>query len=218
MKDKLVALTEGKDFEKLKNYFINIIKKIAREKNLEDFLRHRVGDDFAEEVFNAFLLKLKIMENPLKNKEEINTLYVNKVIYSCIVEVLNSSRPEIEIPAGDIKREGEEGNVLDFEEVIPTIHEDYSIEAKDLFEIVMEIISEKDIEVLCYYLYKEFYSQEIQISGLSKSTLYKRWERLKKKLASELPYIPDEGEFREFAEKFLSEICNKRGLIPLKED
>jgi len=78
MKDKLIALTEGKDFEKLKNYFIHIIRKMAREKNLEDFLRQRVGDDYAEEVFNTFLLKLKIIEDSIKDKKEINTLYVKK--------------------------------------------------------------------------------------------------------------------------------------------
>jgi len=134
------------------------------------------------------------------------------------VDVLNSSRPPIEASTNDIKIKDEEGKVLNFEEVIPETRKDYSLEVENLFNIFMKVLSEKDIEVLCYYLYKEFYSREIQISGLSKSALYKRWERLKKKLVSELPYIPDEEEFREFAEKFLSEVCNKRGFLPLKED
>jgi len=212
VRENLINLLEGKNYDELREYYINLIKKMASQKGLDVFLRNRVGDDYAEEVFSLFLLKLKIMEKTIRQKENIVQSYVNKIIYTCIIDILNSFKKGEEISVRELSHENEEGEVLDFEDAIPVYHKDYSIEAEDLLKIVMKIISEKDIEVLCYYLNKEFYSREIPIS-VNKTTLYKRWERLRKKLASELPYIPSEEEFRAFAEKFLSEVCEKKGFI-----
>jgi len=79
-------------------------------------------------------------------------------------------------------------------------------------------LSEKEKRVMCYYLYKSIYSKEIPIKGISKANLYKTWERLKNKIATEMSYIPSEEEFREFVERFLSEVCEKEGYLIERSD
>jgi len=115
--------------------------------------------------------------------------------------------------------EDEEGKVVSFEENI-AVEEDKDLEivSEDLFYEIVNKLSEKEKKVMCYYIYKSIYSKEIPLEGISKANLYKTWERLKKKIATEMAYISSEEEFREFVEKFVSEVCEKEGYLIERSD
>ena len=118
----------------------------------------------------------------------------------------------------ELNYENQEGETFSFEENIRVEEDkDLQINAQELLNAVMDILKEDDIKVMCYYFCKELYSEEIELEGLTKTNLYKRWERLKKKLAQELPYVPTREEFREFAERFVSDVCESKGYITKKE-
>ncbi len=202
VKDRILAFLEGSERE----YFKQLIRKEAVKSGLDTLLRKKIGDDYEDEILSVLYLKLYVMKEELKAKPKINHSYLSRVIYTCMVDTLNGNTEE------KVILRDEEGNVRDFEEVFGE-ERDYDINpsSEELFRAVKDKLKDKDVDVLCYYLYKELYSIEIKPEGMNKTTLYKRWERLKKKLAGLFPFVPTEEEFREFAEKYLSEVCEKRG-------
>ncbi len=212
MKDKLIAFAEGREDQRTRDFFMREIQKVAKSSNMEGFLKKRIGDDYAEEVLAELRLKVFMMKEELEKKGPIYKAYIRKIIRSCLVDRLNGSARLDTISTEKLLYENEEGKVLSFEEVYGAEEDkDLRIQTEELFSLMMKILSEKDMEVLCYYLHKELYSREIKLKGMTKANLYKRWERLKKKISQKLPYTPTEEEFREFTEKFLSEVCDKRG-------
>ncbi|EDP75984.1 sigma-70 family RNA polymerase sigma factor [Hydrogenivirga sp. 128-5-R1-1] len=221
MKDILIALAQGKEDLKARNFLIKEIRAVARESNTESLLRNRIGDDYAEEILADFKLKVLLMlkSGKLEEKEFISTFYVRKMIRSCIVDALNGDPKLNLVNMEELNYQDEEGNVVSFEENVGIEEDkDLSITVGDLFSELVNKLSEKDKKVMCYYLYKSLYAKEIALDGLSKANLYKSWERLKKKLAEEMPYVPSEEEFREFAERFLSEVCDKEGYSIERKD
>ncbi|GAB6065983.1 hypothetical protein JCM9492_10750 [Aquifex pyrophilus] len=209
IKGKVFAFLEGKE----KEYFKELIKKEATKSGLEVFLRKKIGDDYVDEILSVLYLKLYLLKEELETRPRINHSYISRVIYTCMVDTLNGNSEE------KVVFRDEEGEVRDFEEVFGE-EEDYELSpaSEELFGAVSNKLKDKDIDVLCYYLYKELYSVEIKLEGMNKTTLYKRWERLKKKLAKLFPFKPTEEEFREFAEKYLSEVCEKRGYKRKEEN
>lgn len=218
MKDKLAGLIEGS--KEAEGFFLKEIRKLVRSMEIEPLFKRRFGDDYAEEVLSDLRLKVFLMFNAgkIEDKDFISLSYVRKMIRSCVVDALNGEFKMKTVSMENLNYEGQEGEVVSFEENIAVEEDkDLSLEAESLFEAIMRILSDKDMDVLCYYLYKAMYSEEVVPEGTSKTNLYKRWERLKKKIAKELPYTPSEEEFREFAERYLSEVCDTRGY-KLRED
>ena len=217
----LIALAEGRESLKAKSFLIGEIRAVARESNTEELLKKRIGDDYTEEILADFKLKVLLMlkSGKLEEKEFISRAYLRKMIRSCIVDALNGDPRFKFISIEELNYEDEEGNTASFEENIGIKEDkDLKITASDLFSRLMGKLSDKDKKVMCYYLYKSLYSKEIHLEDISKANLYKSWERLKKKLAEEMPYIPSEEEFREFAERFLSEVCDKEGYSIERKD
>ena len=220
LKELLEGLVKGD--EKVKPFFISQIRKIASQEqirkeasqeSLEEFLKKRLGKDYHEEAFSELRLKVFLMyrKGSLGKKESINFSYLRKMIRSCLWDLYRRESKVDFISLESLSYENEEGKVISFEERFgKSVDKGLEIRVRELFEILLKVIPERDYDVFCYYLYKELYSKEVVLENLSKSNLYKRWERLKKKLARELPYEPTPEEFRQFCEKFLSEICNKR--------
>ncbi len=209
MKDKIVALLEG-DLQ-AKEFFLREIKKVAGE--MEPLLKARLEDDYGEEILSDLLLKLLIMKDALLQKEKINRSYLHKVIRSCIIDRLSREGKLQTLSMDRPLWEDDEGEIRSFEEVFGVEeNRDLKIEAGTLFDEIMSFLSEKDRDVLCYYLYKELYNKEVKVEGISKGALYKRWERLKAKINRKLSFVPTQEEFRLFAERFLSEVCTKRGF------
>ena len=221
MKEMLIALAQGKEDLKTRNFLIKEIRAVARESNTESLLRKRIGDDYAEEILADFKLKVLLMlkSGKLEEKEFISTFYIRKMLRSCIVDALNGDPKLNLVNMEELNYQDEEGNVVSFEENVGIEEDkDLSITVGDLFSELVNKLSEKDKKVMCYYLYKSLYAKEIALDGLSKANLYKSWERLRKKLAEEMPYVPSEEEFREFAERFLSEVCDKEGYSIERKD
>ncbi len=214
MKEALKTFAEGKEDLQFRNFLLKEIRSVARENEIEDLLKRRLGDDYAEEVLADFRLKVFLMvrSGKLEEKEFISKSYVRKMIRSCAIDILNGDSKLNFISVEDLNYESDEGNVVSFEENVSVEEDkDLQINAEDLFDEIVAKLSEKEKKVMCYYLYKSLYSKEIPLEGISKDNLYKIWERLRKKIANEVSYIPSKEEFREFAERFLSEICDKEG-------
>jgi len=210
MKGKIEALLNGDP--EAKQFFLEEIRRVALQSKMESLLRTRIGDDYPEEVLSALILKLFSMKEAILRKEEVNRSYIRKVIRSCLVDAVNKEAGVTIVSTNNPVKYDEEGRVREFEELFG--HEenkDMEIEAKELFDEILSILSEKDIDTLCYYLNTKIYKREVKIKGMSKDALYKRWERLRKKIRKRLAYMPSEEEIRVFAERFLSEVCAKRG-------
>ena len=221
MKDVLKALAEGREDPKVRNFLLKEIQTIARESEMEILLRKRLGDNYIEDILSDLRLKALIMlkSGKLEEKELVSVSYVRKMIRSCMVDALNGDSKLNPVSMEYLNFEDEEGNVTSFEESISVEEDkDMKIIAKDLFEEIVGKLTEKEKKVMCYYLYKSLYSREILLDGISKTNLYKSWERLKKKIASEISYVPSVEEFREFAERFLSEVYDKQGYSIKESD
>ena len=214
MKEALKALAEGREDPRFRNFLLKEIQSVARENELEELLKRRLGDDYAEEILADFRLKVFLMvrSGKLEEKEFISKSYIRKMIRSCAIDILNGDSKLNFMSVEDLNYENDEGDVVSFEENISVEEDkDLQINAEDLFEEIVAKLSEKEKKVMCYYLYKSLYSKEISLQGISKANLYKIWERLRKKIANEISYTPSKEEFREFAERFLSEVCDKEG-------
>ncbi len=214
MKDILIALAEGREDLKARNLLIKEIRAVARESKTEALLRKRIGDDYAEEILADFKVRVILMvkAGKLEDKEFISLNYLRKMLRSCMIDALNGDSKINFVSMEELNYEDDEGNVVSFEENVGFEEDkDLKLAASDLFSKLVVKLSDKDKKVMCYYLYKSLYSKEIPLDGISKANLYKSWERLRKKLAEEMPYVPSEEEFREFAERFLSEVCDKEG-------
>ncbi len=211
MKEKILALAEGRVTGKDIQFFKRQILKVAESLNLTVVLRRKFQDDFVDDIFADMTMKVILFKEELEKKEKITLSYVRKIIRSCIADLLDGSGKIITISVENLSREDGEGKTTGFEDLFGNEEDkDLRLQAEDIFESVVNNISDKDTDVLCYELYKRLYGKEIKLS-MNKTTLYKRWERLKEKLRKWIPYEPTPEEFREFAEKFLSEICDKRG-------
>ncbi len=211
MKDKIAALAEGRETAEIAALFRREIVSVARSSGLEFWLRKKLKDDYVEEIYADLRLKVLLMKEELLRKERITRAYVRKMIRSCILDALNRQKINT-VSVELLVSKDEEGGVRNFEDSFGEEERvDLEIEARDMFDIVLENISEKDIEVLCYELHRNLYSREIELKTISKTVLYKRWERLKEKMSRWIPYTPSPEELRAFAERFLSEVCDKRG-------
>ena len=214
MKEALKALAKGREDPQFRNFLLKEIQSVARENELEELLKKRLGDDYAEEILADFRLKVFLMvrSGKLEEKEYISKSYIRKMIRSCAIDILNGDSKLNFMSVEDLNYENDEGDVVSFEENISVEEDkDLQINAEDLFEEIVAKLSEKEKKVMCYYLYKSLYSKDIPLEGISKANLYKIWERLRKKIANEISYTPSKEEFREFAERFLSEVCDKEG-------
>ncbi|MDQ7039149.1 MAG: hypothetical protein Q9N26_08175 [Aquificota bacterium] len=210
MREKIEALLSGN--EEARRFFLEEIKKVALQSKVEHFLRTRLGDDYAEEVLSDLILKFIIMREVLLKKERITRSYVRKVIRSCLVDTVNREGKISTVSINNPVNPHEEGWVESFEDLLGKEEDkDLRIQAEELFDVIMSLLSEKDKDTLCYYLNTEIYDRNVEVKGMSKDALYKRWERLKKKIREKLTFVPTEEEFRIFAERFLSEVCAERG-------
>ncbi len=216
MKKLLTDLTKGKFDNNIKNFLISEIEKVAVSSELVELLKNKIGDDYAEEILAELTFKIYIMfrKGNLEKKDFINKSYLRRMIQSCIVDVLEKDKKISVINLESFNYKDEEGRIISFEEKFGTeIDNSLSIDVEYIFNTICETLTEKDYDVLCYYLYKEYLSKEIILDNMTKNNLYKRWERLKRKIVNKLDYVPSHEEFKEFAYRFMSDVCEKRGYL-----
>ncbi len=211
----------AEDFKKLSKKLKNILKKalntffdlkIKVEKDFQKFY----GDNYLDELTQEFILKLISSKDNLKKKRFIHENYLlfsarNLICYQ-INMIKESSEKEVKF--SDLLSENDSEDEKDYlvEERIAQYVEDYLETAKiqHIFNLIKENLSKKDLEVLCWYIYKNIYKENFSISA-KESTLYKRWERLKNKLKT---ILEEDFSFEEIPagklfEQIKSEICEK---------
>jgi len=215
LKDTLLRFADGRESQEEKEFIKNTLLKQVRLSEKEEAFKNRWGDDFLEDLLSDLREKLIEIKRNLESKEFINWRYFLKLVNSCIEEFSKDLRKIQELSYERIKPESEEYE-LEFEETILFSYEkkpEESLECVEFYYIMLKLIDREDYPVLCYYLCKEFHGDCKKPENLSESNLYKRWERLKKRLKERLPYEPSEHEIGYFADRFLSEICKKEGYI-----
>ncbi len=107
----------------------------------------------------------------------------------------------------------EGGDERRFEERIAVSHKITSLlTVKEAVNLLKEKLSQREIEILCYYLHSVIYRKEENpfLAGKSQDAKYKAWSRLKPKIREILKdFYFSEEEMRLFSELFLSECEGK---------
>ncbi len=214
-KDLLIKLSEGKETAQEREFVKNTIAKFVRQTGREKILKARWGDDYVEELFLELRLRVIHRRSILEEKTFISWFYLLSVVRSCVEEFYHKLRSFQEIPyellnpkTEEDRRSIEEKKIFAYEEKV-----EEKTEGQEFYEIMLDLLGEKDYPVLCYYICKEVQKDCRKPKGISEANLYKRWERLKRKLRDHLPYEPSNEAIKYFTNRFLSEICHKHGLI-----
>lgn len=192
------------DFEnKIKG---TIVSFISRE-GLEQSIKRILGDNYLEEIYSTFVLKLLSNKELILSKPKVSFSYLASMIKNTIMDLYRKKSFLYEISVQAFQDTGEEEGNL--EEVIFKIESpNYTpLEVYDLLKKVTSYLDDKDKETLCYYIAKEL-GEDFEVKTLSKNALYKRWERLKKKLREILEEINEEL-WKYFVDLYMSEVCRK---------
>lgn len=201
IQQKIVEFLEGKSNEGLQIIANIFFKQINSEK-----FAHLGWDK--EELFGDFILK--IFEKREKLLEIFTTQpmgaasYIREMVKNFLIDHLNSLPPKIE------NIEDYKNTVKDSRTPVEVIN---SIEAYRLRELIKEQFSDDEIILLCYMTDKECQKsiRETVFNNVSDDALYKRVERLKKKLAELVKsksFAID--SVRLFLEEILPQICKER--------
>jgi len=215
-KELLIKFAEGKETPKEREFLKNTIAKFVRQIGKEESFKKRWGDDYVEELLSKLSVKVISQKDLIKEKTFVSWKYFLSIIKSCVIEFYQELRSLQEFPYEEAKNPKTEENNRSVEETGIFAYEEKveeKIEAEEFYEYMLNFLEEKDYPILCYYLCKEFQKDCKKPEGLSETNLYKRWERLKKKLRDRLTYEPSAEAMKYFIDKFLSEICKKLGYI-----
>lgn len=197
---KLIEFLEGKSVEGLE-----IISNIFyKQINSEKFSQIHWDK---EELFGDFVLKIfekreKLLE--IFSSQQMGAAsYIREMVKNFLIDRLISLQPQTE----DI--EDYKDYIKDSKSPADIINQ---IEAQRLREILKSKLSENDIFLLCYITDKECQKsiKETVFNDVSDDAIYKRAERLKKKLA-ELTRLNGFGKesVKVFLEEILPEICKE---------
>lgn len=217
-----------KDYRKVLEGFLNGSKKDENllrgmiQSILSDELRALLvkktgSDDFMEDLLSELRLKLFTTRNRWQNLEYISYKYLRSLLKNLIVDTINGAK--VEVYSLQVEVFEDIAKPITYEDIIKDARDYYAeTEGKAIFESLLKKIKEDDEPVLCYYFMKVFYGAEIELPGLSKDSLYKRWERLRRSKLREVFDSVSEEELRTVVELFLSEICQKKGYISIREE
>lgn len=183
----------------------NAITRFISREGLESSIRRLLGDSYLEDIYSTFILRLLSSKELLLSKREISFGYLTAMIKNTVMDVYRKRALAYEVSIHSLWPDNED----DLEEVIfrtapPSYH---PLELLELFDKVVGMLDDKDRETLCYYIAKEL-GEKFEMKDLSKDALYKRWERLKKKLGENLSEINEEL-WRAFMDMYMSEVCDK---------
>ena len=212
----------SKDYEVFKKEVKSLIKatfSYAFTFDVEALFKKAYGDDYLEDLFQDFLLRLFQNKEIILKLKFINKKYLVSVIQNIIYYHLSSDFKPIKRQKSFeeiVNWEDEEEKVKAEEQLPATVHDHLKkLRLNHWFNELQKRLSEIDKEVFCYYLFKHLLKKEMELKTLSKTNLYKRWERLKTKLKNILGTALEEGveELKELFDVFLVKICKKKFLI-----
>ncbi len=185
----------SKEYKALKELVFSLSRKYLQNPSPMDL----------EDVWSEFLYRLSIYKNRFLSPKPVSAKYIEKMVKNIIID-LNSSKEKV---FSEYTFETKEGKVFTIEDFVGV--EDKNIlnaEVEQSLERLKALLREEDYEVLCYYVLKMLHDIQIKVS-ISKDNLYKRWERLKKRIE---PIFRDLNDYQEsYLIKKLSELCKNRG-------
>lgn len=194
------------------NYLRRLIQN-SLSPSMRSVLVKKIGDDYEGELLSELRFRLVKSKDYWQRLEYISLGYLKTIIRNLLVDTINGGRIEVYSLQEQVFEE-DTARPITYEDIIkdhrPTFAE---AEANLLFDALMKSIKEEDIPVLCYYIGKNLYGIEVDLPGISKDNLYKRWERLRKGRLKEVFDGVGPQELRIALERFLSEVCEKRGYI-----
>ncbi|MEJ5339862.1 MAG: hypothetical protein ACK42C_06985 [Aquificaceae bacterium] len=198
--------------KKEENYIRKLIQ-VSVNPYMKSLLVRKIGDDYEEELLSELRFRLIKNKDYWQSLEFISLNYLKSMIRNLLVDTINGGRVEVYSLQVQVFEE-ETAKPLTYEDILKdTRHAFVEAEGNTLFDALMRVIREEDVPVLCYYLGKSLYGVEVELSGLSRDNLYKRWERLRKGRLKEVFDGAEPEELRIAVERFLSEVCEKKGYI-----
>jgi hypothetical protein len=209
------------EYEKILKEIKRSIKKTFKnffEPQIEAHFKKFYGEDYLQVLAHELFLKFLASKEYFENLEYVNEKYISSCIKNIIYQHLTSKFKivEKEINFDDIKLEEDpEEEKINLEENLPHYVVDYleTYRIYHIIEIFKEKLTQKEIETLCWYIYKHIYQKEIVVET-NKNTLYKRWERLKPKLRDILlENLDEEIPSSRLFDLIMSEICEKINYI-----
>ncbi|WP_333785230.1 hypothetical protein [Thermocrinis sp.] len=215
-KELLIKFSEGKETPKEREFLKNTIGKFVRQRGKEESFKRRWGDDYVKDLLSEIRIRIISRKKFLEERAFVNWKYFLSIINSCLIEFYQELRSSQEVPYEKVRNPKTEENNRSVEETDIFAYEENveeKIEAEEFYENMLRFLEERDYPILCYYLCKEFQKDCKKPEGLSEANLYKRWERLKKKLRDYLTYEPSAEAMKYFIDRFLSEVCKKLGYI-----
>lgn len=180
---------------------------------LKEVLTKKIGDDYEEELLSELRFRLVKNKDHWQSLEYISLKYLRTMIRNLVVDTVNGGKLEVYSLQAEVFEE-EDAKPITYEDILKDTRETFvEPESDALFKDLLKSIKDEDVQVLCYYFLKSLYGIEIELSGISKDNLYKRWERLRKGKLKEVFDDASPEELRMTVEKFLSDVCQKKGYI-----
>lgn len=208
----------SEEFEKFVFKLKKIIKKVFKvsfSPQIESLFQKFYGQDYLDDLTYELLLRFLNTKDYLNSINYINEKYIfscaKNLIYSCLSSEFKTVEREINFEDLKIQESLEDEEKIKFEENLPQYTVDYfeTYKIYHIIKILKEKLTQKDLKVLCWYIYKQIYGKEFKLD-MSKGAIYKRWERLKPKLRDILgEEFIEELTSSKFFELMKSEICKK---------
>ena len=214
-RELLIRFAEGRETPQEREFIKNSTAKLIRQRGKDEIFRRNWGDDYLEDILSELRERLILYKRAIEEKTFINWQYFLRIVRSCVEEFYSKIRPSEEVPYDALKKKTEQDD-RDIEETKIFAYEDRveeKAEGPEFYEVMLDLMDEKDYPVVCYYLCKEVQKNCNKPKGISEANLYKRWERFKRKLKDHLPYEPSADAVKYFIDRFLSEICQRQGYI-----
>ena len=220
----LDILKGEKDIDSLRKYYLYIKRIVARKvrryfpysefKELE-----AITEDITQDFF-LWLLRESNRERFLKRKERLTAGYLLKKIDGLVIDYLRKADTlQKHIPFSvdeTFKNQTEKGEskethrdkLEDKNFVLERV--DWEIAATALLRTLEKKLNEEQMKTLCHWIFRDKYSTDCFLDGLSPAAKYKRVERLKKALKEILEQNPVEvEEWKTFIE-LMELYCQKR--------
>lgn len=197
---------------KEENYMRQLLKSLISP-DMEKVFKRKMGEGYQEELLPELRYRMITRKDYWESLGFISLKYLRTAIKNLLVDIVEGERLSFFSLQKEVFEE-EEARPVTYEELIKDHREVFAqVEGDILFEKLMEKVKEEDIPVLCYYFNKSLYGEEIELKSISRDNLYKRWERLRKGRLREVFMGASPEELRNAVEKFLSEVCQKKGYI-----
>ena len=214
-RELLIRFAEGRETPQEREFIKNSTAKFIRQTRKDEIFRRNWGDDYLEDVLSELRKMMILQKSLIEEKSFVSWRYFLSIVRSCVEEFYSKIRPSEEIPY-EVAKPKTEQDERDIEETKIFAYEhrvEEKAEGPEFYEVMLDLMDEKDYPVVCYYLCKEVQKNCTKPKGISEANLYKRWERFKKKLKDHLPYEPSADAVKYFIDRFLSEICQRQGYI-----